>query len=198
MRIFSSFVIAILCFTLCTVPVGCTVSQAKINTAITDIGNWTPVVASDATALLSDIASFEPADAAQIQSFVTTMNADATALEVVCKQYLAAPSSTLLAQISALVGTLATSDSQALLAVLQVKNPNSQLLAKGILTTIATAVTILSGYLSTIDVTPASTTAAALEQLGPLVDRGALAQELAHAQRQGLAPAGLTLAQAGF
>lgn len=193
MRILSIFVNVLLCFTLCTVPVGCTVSQTKVNTAVSDVADWTPVIASDATALLTDIASFEPADAAQIQAFVTTLNADSMALQAACKQYLASPSPKLLAQISSFVTTLATTDSQALLAILQIKDPTSQMLARGILTTIATAVTILSGYLSIVNVKVAG-----LESLKPYADHAQLTQALARAKRQGLAPDSVTLAQAGF
>jgi len=179
-------------------PVGCSVSQAKVNTVVTDIANWTPVIASDASALLTDIASFEPADAATIQAAVTIINTDSTALTALCKQYLAAPGASVLAQIASLVGTLATADSGALLSVLQIKNPASQNIAKGVLTTIATAVTILSGYLQSVNVQPSATVAQALEQLKPYVNRSVMGQELARAQLQGIVPANLTLAQIGY
>jgi hypothetical protein len=177
---------------------GCTVTQAKINTAVTDIANWTPIISTDATALLTDIASFTPSDAVQINKFVATMQTDSAALTALCKQYLASPSSSLLTQIAALVSTLATTDSGALLAVLQIKDANSQNIARGILTTIATALTILSGYLASVHVavTPAATQA--LNQMKPYLNRAALAGELQIAKNQGLVPQNMTLAQAGF
>ena len=190
--------IGLLCSALMVAPVGCSVSQAKVNTVVTDIANWTPVIASDASALLTDIASFEPADAATIQAAVTIINTDSTALTALCKQYLAAPGASVLAQIASLVGTLATADSGALLSVLQIKNPASQNIAKGVLTTIATAVTILSGYLQSVNVQPSATVAQALEQLKPYVNRSVMGQELARAQLQGIVPANLTLAQIGY
>lgn len=198
MKIFSTIMVFVLCFTLSTLNTGCTVSQSKINSAVTDIANWTPVVASDATALLTDIASFEPQDAAQIQSLVTTLNQDSTALASVCKRYLAAPSQSLLTQISSLIGTLATTDSSALLAVLSVKNPQSQALAKGILTTIATAVTILAGYLQSVNVQVSAIAANAIDTLKLYANHGQMQNALDAAMAQGLVPQGTTLTQAGF
>jgi hypothetical protein len=191
MKLLSTATIFVLCFLLVIPTTGCTASQAKINTAVTDIANWSPVIAADATALLTDVASFEPADAAQIQSAVALINTDSAALTVACKQYLAAPSSSVLTQIAGLVSQLSTSDSQALIAVLQIKDSASKQIAQGILTTIATAVTILSGYLATVNVSAPVTTSS-------YADRNALKRELAKAQAQGLVPQGYTLAQAGF
>ncbi len=199
MRIVWTSLIAVLCALLIVPTTGCTkVTQAQINSAVTDVANWAPVISSDATALLSDIASFNPSDAAAIQSAVNTINTDSAALTTACKQYLAAPSSSILTQISGLVSELATTDSQALLSVLQIKDANSQLIAKGILTTIATAVTILSGYLSSINVAVTPVVSTALRQLRPYADRGQLQMALVQAKQQGLAPQNLTLAEAGF
>lgn len=199
MRYSSSLVIAVLCAAMVCLPLtGCTVSQAKVNTAVQDIANWSPVVAADASTLLTDIASFAPADAKSIQSFVATLQADSAQLALLCKQYLAAPSPTLLGQIASIISTLASSDSSALLQVLQIKDPTSQSIARGVLTTIATALTILTGYLSSTGatVTPAAT--AALIEMRPYVDRAVLGRELALAKNQGVAPEWVTLQAAGF
>jgi len=198
MKYLNVVIVGLLCSALLVLPVGCSVSQAKINTVVTDISTWTPVIAADATALLTDIASFAPADAATIQNAVTVINSDSTALTALCKQYLAAPSPTLMTQIAALIGTLATTDRDAMLAVLQVKNPQSQATAKGILTTIATAVTILSGYLQSVNVQPSASTTAALEQLKLYVDRAPMERALAQLKAQHVAPQYVTLAQLGY
>lgn len=198
MKYLNVVIVALLCAVLALPQMGCKASQSQVNTAVQDIANWTPVIASDASALLSDVGSFEPADAAAIQSFVTTMNADATALTGLCKQYLAAPSPSLLTQIAATVGTLATSDSGALLAVLQIKNANSQMIAKGVLTTIATAVTILSGYLQSVNVATSAPSIKALRQMRRDVDQAQLDAALSQAKRQGLVDRRVTLAQLGF
>jgi hypothetical protein len=187
-------IVAVLCSALTLTPLtGCTVSQAKINQAMTDIQNWTPVIASDTSALLTDIASFEPQDAAAINQFVATLNADSASLSTLCKQYLTAPSASVLAQISSTVTLLATADSSALLGVLQIKNATSRQIAQGILTTIATALTILSGYLQAAGAPPVSVSA-----LKPYVDRAALGIELAKAKDQGLVPKDATLQMAGL
>ena len=188
--------IGILAGTLLGSTTGCTVSQSKINTVVQDIETWAPVVASDASALLTDIASFDAADAGQIQGFVAVLNTDSAALATACRQYLAAPSATLLTEIAGLVGQLATSDAGALLAVAEIKNANSQMIARGVLTTVATAVTILSAYLQSVNVQP--TNPVALEQLKPYANRATLALALARAQDQDLAPRQATLATFGF
>lgn len=194
MKFFSTAMVFALCFLLALPMTGCTVSQAKINTAVTDMQTWTPVVCSDAETLMTDVASFAASDAAQIEAAVKAMSTDCPALETAEQQYLAAPSASLLAQISSFVSTLATTDSQALLAVLQIKDTTSRTVAQGVLTTIATAVTILSGFLATAG---ASQTVAT-SQLRPYADRAVLHREFARAQMQGLVPAGYSLAQSGF
>jgi hypothetical protein len=183
---------------VCLPLTGCTVSQAKVNTAVEDIANWSPVVAGDATALLTDIASFAPADAQALQSFVATLNTDSAQLTVLCKQYLALPSPTLLTQIAAMIGALASSDSSALLQLLQIKDPVSQSIAKGVLTTIATAVTILSGYAAATGVGPKPLATAALIQLRPYVDDAVVGRELALAKDQGVVPQWVTLQTIGL
>ena len=175
---------------------GCQVSQAKINTVVTDIANWAPIITSDAVALGTDIASFDTADAAKIQGFLTTLQTDSTSLATLCKQYLAAPSSTLLTQIASTVSTLATTDSSALLAVLQIKNADSQNIAKGVLTTIATALTILSGYLATVNVTVSPAASQALLQMHKDIDWMTVQNELTLAKNQGLVPQYVTMQQA--
>jgi hypothetical protein len=198
-RIFSTIMVFVLCFTLVTVPVGCTKpTQAQINTAVTDIANWTPVVASEATALLTTISGFDPVDATQVQSFITIMNQDSTDLAILCKQYLAAPSQSLMTQISALVSTLATTDSSALFAVLQIKNPQSQATARAALTTIATAVTILAGYLQSVNVQVSATAANAIDTLKLYANHDQMQNALDTAMAQGLVPQGTKLEQLGF
>jgi hypothetical protein len=194
MRLLKTAALALLCSLLIWGPVGCTpATQAKVNTYVQDIANWTPVVSSDASALLTDIASFEPADALQIHKLVAAMQTDSAALTELCKQYLAAPSSSLLTQIASTVSTLATGDSAALLQVLQIKDPTSQMIAQGILTTIATALTILSGYLAAAGTTVTPAASAALERMRPFVNRKTLDRELDWAKAQGLAPRFATL-----
>lgn len=196
MKLLKTTGIALLCSLLIWVPTGC--SQSKVDTVIQDIANWTPIVVADATALLSDLAGFEAGDAAQIQTFVMTLNTDANTLTTLCNQYLAAPTSTLLNQIAALVGTMATTDASAVLALLQIKNANSQMIAKGILSAIASALTIISGLLSGVGVGLTSAARASLEQLRPYVNRDTLSDQLAVLKSQGLVRQNSTLAQFGF
>lgn len=177
---------------------GCSASQAKVNTVVQDIANWTPTVSADATTLLREIAAFEPADAATIQKAVTVMQADAAQLTSLCQQYLAAPGATLLAQIGAMVGEMVTADSGALLAVAGIKNPQSLETAQAILALIATGLTIASGWLQSINVQPTANVASSLELLRPYADRATLALALARAQDQDLAPRQATLATFGF
>jgi hypothetical protein len=197
MKLLNSIVAVLLC-PLMIATTGCSVSQAKINTVVQDIANWTPTIAGDATLLLTEIASFEPADAATISGAVSVINADSQELATLCKQYLASPSPTVLGQIAALVGSMATANSGALISALQIKNAQSQNLAHGILALIATAVTILSALLQSVNVQPTSTVASTLEQLKPHVDRVALNTALDAAKNQGLAPQNTTIEALGF
>jgi len=199
MRYLSTVVVALLSVTLVCMPMtGCTVSQAKINSVVQDVANWAPVISADATTLMTEIAVFEPQDAAQIQSYVAQIQANSAALTTLCKTYLAAPSTSVMTQISVLVSSMATNDSAALLQVLQIKDANSKQIAQGILTTIATAVTILATYLNTVHVavTPAATTS--LNQMKPYLNRRTLDNELQTAKTQGLVPVNVSLAQFGY
>jgi uncharacterized membrane protein len=197
-RLYTITVALLVSLLVCLPMCGCTVSQAKINTVVQDIADWSPVVSSDASTLLLDVASFEPTDASAIQSYVQTIQSDSATLTTLCTQYLASPSPSILAQITSLVSDLATNDSSALLAVLQIKDARSQQIAQGVLTTVATALTILSGYLATINisVTPQATTA--LNQMKPVLNRAKLEEALQLAKNQKLVPQYVTLAQSGL
>jgi hypothetical protein len=71
-------------------------------------------------------------------------------------------------------------------------------LAKGILTTIATAVTILAGYLQSVNVQVSATAANAIDTLKLYANHGQMQNALDAAMAQGLVPQGTRLAQAGF
>jgi hypothetical protein len=191
----SLLTVTLLILTMTFVPFMAGCSQAKINTVVNDIATWTPTLSSDAVALLADVATFDPGDAAAIQQAVTVINTDAPLLTAACKQYLAAPSASLLTQITGFVTTLATADSSAILALAQVKNPQSQATARGILTTIALGITIASGLLQTIN---QSAAVPATAQLRPYVNGNDLKPTLALMKSQDLVPQDFTLAQAGF
>jgi hypothetical protein len=198
MKFFQIPIVAILSGLLMTLPTGCTVSQAKINTVVQNIATWAPVIVNDATSLAANVASFDPDDAVIIQKYVTTIQTDGTLLTAVSNQYLANPSPILLAQISSLVSDLATTDSSALLAALQIKNANSLMIAKGVLATIATATVILSTYLTTINVAVTPAAAQSIEQMKPVVNKVTLIGELNKAKTQNLIPENTTLQQFGF
>jgi hypothetical protein len=191
--------IAFLCGLLISLPLtGCTVSQAKINTVIQNIATWTPVISNDVTTLATEIASFDAADAAVIQQYLTTMQTDSDLLTTLCNQYLAAPSTSILNNIATLVSDLATTDSDAFLMVIQIKNPNSLLVAKGVLASIATAVTILSTYLATINVSITPTATQSIHQMAPYVKKVTMAKELNKAKSQGLIDKNISLQSFGF
>jgi hypothetical protein len=195
----SGFICALLvCALVCIPMTGCTVSQSKIDTVVTDIGNVSAIVSADAGTLSTEITAFNPSDAGQIEGDVAVIVKDSAALSVLCKQYVAIPSASLLTQISTLVGTLATSDSAALLSVLQIKDANSQATAKAALTALATALTIISTYLGSVHVAATPATAAALNNLKPFLDHVALQRELDLAKSQGVAPQWVTLQYLGF
>lgn len=171
---------------------GCSpATQSQITTAVTDIQKWAPVVTADVAALSSDIASFVPSDAAAINSFVATLQADAPQLQALCQAYLAAPSNSTLSQLSALIASLATTNSQALLNILNIKSTNSQTIAKGVLTTLATAFTILVTLTANWQTTSQlrlvnEGNPVKLAQLRPVLDRTMLSQALSQAQAQGM------------
>jgi len=84
------------------------------------------------------------------------------------------------------------------LAILQIKNQNSQMIARGIIAAVATALAIASVYLSSTGVAASPSTATSIQQMKAYVDRAQLANALQLAKNQGLAPQSYTLAQAGF
>jgi hypothetical protein len=192
-------IITALCSLLITFPItGCTVSQAKINTVVQNIANYAPIITTNATALATEVQSFDPADAVLIQKSLTILLRDGPLLTTLCNQYLANPSSSVLNQIAALVNELATVDSDALLVVLQVKNPQSLETAKMILAGIATAVTILSVYLSSINVQVSPAAKQAIKQMAPYVKTTLMVSELNKAKSQGLISKNISLQAFGF
>ena len=195
---FHAPIIALLCALMIVPMTACSPSQASINTAVTNIGNVMGIVNTSLTALQADIALFPANDQAVIGPYVSKGITDSAAVKALCATYLAAPSATVLGQISATFSSLAADGASATLAVLQIKNPNSQMIARGIIAAIATALAIASVYLANTGVaTPASTTTS-METMKPFVDRAQLASELQRAKNQGIAPQSYTLAQAGF
>jgi hypothetical protein len=191
-------IIALLCALMIVPMTACSPSQASINTAVTNVGNVMGIVNTSLTALQADIALFPANDQAVIGPYVSKGITDSAAVKSLCATYLAAPSATVLGQISATFSSLAADGASATLAVLQIKNPNSQMIARGIIAAIATALAIASVYLANTGVaTPASTTTS-METMKPFVDRAQLASELQRAKNQGIAPQSYTLAQAGF
>jgi hypothetical protein len=192
-------IIAALCSLLVILPItGCTVSQEKINSVIREIATYAPIITDNATTLATAVQSFDPADAVLIQKSLVILLRDGPLLTTLCNQYLANPSSSVLNQITALVDELATVDSDALLAALQIKNPQSLETAKMILAGIATAVTVLSVYLSSINIQVSSEAAQSIKKLAPYVQTSSLISELNKAKSQGLVPENTTLTSFGF
>ena len=126
------------------------------------------------------------------------MQKDGALLTTLCNQYLANPSPSVLAQITATVSDAVTIDASALIAAAQIKNPTSQAIAQGFLTAVATGLTILSSYLSSIkqSVTPAAATA--LKTMAPYVNQSTVTKELNKAKAQNLIPGYVTIQQFGY
>ena len=183
-----------------TVPmVGCkTPSQATINKAIGDVENVAGIINTSLVALQADVALFPASDQTAIAPYVTQGLASSALIKSLCASYLSNPSATVLAQISAAFGTLASNGASALINVAQIKDPNSQMIAKGVLAAVATSSAILSAYLATAGVSTPAATTVSLNQMKPYMDRAELARELQVAKNQGLAPRYLTLAQTGL
>ena len=199
MKYLQILLIAVLSVTMILVPTGCNKpTQAQINTVVQNIANWTPTITNDAAVLGGDIAAFDPADAVLIQKSVAQMQKDGALLTTLCNQYLANPSPSVLAQITATVSDAVTIDASALIAAAQIKNPTSQAIAQGILTAVATGLTILSSYLSSIkqSVTPAAATA--LKTMAPYVNQSTVTKELNKAKAQNLIPGYVTIQQFGY
>ena len=192
-------IVASLCSLLVIIPMtGCTVTQSKINTVVQDIATYAPIISADAANLANAATAFDPNDALLIQQSLTTLQNDSAALTALCNQYLAAPSSSLLTQITATVSELATTDSDALLKVLQIKNPQSLATSKLILASIATGITILSVYLSSINQTVSPAAATSLTNLKPYVQQNMLIDQLDKVKSQNLVPQNTTLQSFGF
>jgi hypothetical protein len=171
---------------------GCSpATQAKVNTAVQDIENWTPVIASDAQALISDLTSFNPNDAAALNSIAAQIQADVAPIQALCQAYLTNPTATVLTQITNLVTASSSLISTGLLQVLNIKDANSQMIAKGVLTTLATAITILDGILASTGQT-ASIELPANTQLNVAMLQRALDQF----KSEGNAPPDMTVSQA--
>jgi hypothetical protein len=199
MKFLYILLVAMLSTTLVLGPTACNnPTQAQITAVVQNIANWTPALTNDAAVLGGDIAAFDPADSVLIQKSVAQLQSDSSFLTTLCNQYLANPSPTVLAQIAATVSDAVTIDSSALIAALQIKDATSQLIAQGVLATIATALTILSTYLASVkvSVTPAAQTA--LKNIAPYVNKATLSSELDKAKAQNLIPANITLQAFGY
>ena len=196
---FHTLLVAVLSVLMITLPTGCTVTQAKINSVVQDIATWTPVVAADADTLLADVAAFDTADAALISTYIAQIQQDSNLVTTLSNQYLANPSAAVLNRIATLISDIATNDSAAFIAVAHIKNPNSQRVAQGILITISTAATLLVTYLGTINVSVTPAAAASLQTVKPIVQKATLKAELDKAKSQGLVNNNVTFEQAfGF
>ena len=196
---FHTLLVAVLSVLMITLPTGCTVTQAKINSVVQDIATWTPVVAADADTLLADVAAFDTADAALISTYIAQIQQDSNLVTTLSNQYLANPSAAVLNRIATLISDIATNDSAAFIAVAHIKNPNSQQVAQGILITISTAATLLVTYLGTINVSVTPAAAASLQTVKPIVQKATLKAELDKAKSQGLVNNNVTFEQAfGF
>ena len=191
----SSVLVFPLSYLLIVAPAtGCSAqTQAKVNQAVQTIETWTPVVAADANTLLTDIATFAPSDAAVLNSAAALIQSDVAPVEALCQAYLANPTAGTLSQITALINSAATANSGALLQLVSVKDPNSQIVAKGVLTTIAATLTIIAGLL-------AGTGQVAVVTLpkGFDLNQAVLKAGLVRAQAVGLAPQGMTVGEAVF
>lgn len=199
MKILQLPIVMSLCSLLAVLPMtGCTVSQAKINTVVQDIATYAPTIATDAQTLAVVAQSLDPADAALIQSSIATLKQDSGFLTTLCNQYLASPSPTLLAQIAGTISEIATTDSAALIQVAQIKNAQSVTTAKAVLAGVATAVTILSAYLTSINVSVTPVASQSIKQMAPYVQKSVMVSELDKAKSQGLISQNTTLQQLGF
>lgn len=193
---FKKLLIASLVYLLVVIPVvGCKTAtgtpQSQINTAVQNVETWAPIVATDAAALISSIAQFSsPADAAKLQTLVVQIQQDVTPIQALCAAYLANPSAGILAQITAAINNANTASSSALLAALDIKDPNSQATAKAALAAIATALTILTTYFSAAG-QPVSITLPA----GYKLDKGIVTQALNEAKEQRLLASNVTAEQ---
>jgi hypothetical protein len=199
MKLLQLPLVTALCGLLVITPMtGCSVSQAKINTVVQDIATYGPIISTNAQTLASLATSLDPTDAALIATSVATLQKDSAFLTTLSNQYLANPSPSLLNQIAALVSEIATTDSAALIQVAQIKNPQSVQTAQEVLAGVATTVTILSAYLSSVNVTvtPAATTA--IKSMKPMVQKATLVSELNKAKTQGIIPENTTLQSLGF
>lgn len=199
MKFLHTFVIAILCVLLVVTPLtGCTASQEKINTAISNIGQISLVVQSNAYLLGSLVSSFDPADSVEISAYAADLQLGSGELNKLCTSYLANPSPEILVKISDEVSKLATVDSAGLLQLLQIKNPNSQQTAKAVLIGIATSLTAISVYLSVtgVAVTPAGMSA--MKQLKQVANVNTLNNELNLAKSQDLVSKSTTLSDLGL
>jgi hypothetical protein len=195
---FHAPIIAVLIALLIVPTTGCSPSQQSINTAVADIGNVMGIINTSLTALQADIALFPASDQAVIAPYVSKGITDSAAVMSLCSTYLAAPSASVLSQISATFSTLASDGASATLAILQIKNPNSQQIARGIIAAVATSLAIASVYLSATGASASPSTTTSIQQMKAYVDRAQMENALQLAKNQGLAPQNYTLAQAGF
>ncbi len=127
------------CLTSCT--------QADAVKAASMIHAYLPTVvglANDATAIA---AGFDPEAAATLQAVNAKVQVDLQELETVSGAYAAAPSGSVWTSLGAAVDALVSDSDQGLLAVLAIKNPESQAKAKAALSAVDAAVHVLDGYL---------------------------------------------------
>jgi hypothetical protein len=165
---------------------------------VQDIAAQSENIVAGATAFQEVLATFSPTDAAKLQPAIATIITDGNLINTLANNYLTAPSATLLTQISSILDTLATTESSALLAALDIKDANSLKIAQAVLSGIAAGVVILGIYLTSINVSVSASTTKTINGLIPYTSKPVLVSELNKAKDQGLVPQYTTIQSLGF
>jgi hypothetical protein len=170
--------VALLCISLCVLPVvGCT-QQQKISVA-QEIVNWTPVLVSTADTVNASIEALDPATTLILGPLTLGINALAPEVEKAAQAYLANPNQTTLQVLQAVVTQIQQDVSTALLSAAKITNPASQATATKDVNLVATIINTILAMVQSIS-TKAQVAAMAshvqlqLALVRPYMDRNAM------------------------
>lgn len=124
---------------------GCT--QADAVKAASMISAYLPTVSGLVNDAVSIASGLDPAGATTMQAVNAKIQTDLAAVGTVSSAYAASPSGSAWTSLGAAVDALVTDADQGLLAVLAIKDPNSQAEAKAALSAVDAAVHVVDGYL---------------------------------------------------
>lgn len=146
---------------------GCNVVDTK--TVVNDIANAIPTVQSDVQIAAAIISGLDPVAAPIVQGVVTGVSAALTQLRLLCAEYAASSSPTVLGSINDVLNQLLNTSAAQLLAAAKITDPTSQATAVRVLSAIQIALQLVYSIYQKVQ-TKAQVTATAAMRTYRLMD----------------------------